>query len=55
MSNFQETIFERFQTYHENNPDQRFWQAVRNFSKYNFIFGKQSLDDKGEDTFYNED
>jgi hypothetical protein len=35
-------------------PEQRFWQALRNWSEYAFIFGKKSLDDKGEDTFYKE-
>lgn len=28
-----------FITYCSNHPDQRFWQALRNWSKYSFILG----------------
>lgn len=35
------------------NKDLRFWQAIRNFSKYNFIFGAMTIELGGiEDTFY---
>lgn len=51
MKKYQEEL-ESFILYCKTYPDQRFWQALRNWSKYNFIFGKQSLEDEGEDTFY---
>jgi hypothetical protein len=52
-----------FIKYLEKNPDLRFWQAVRNFSKYNFILGSnvpvREIDDENvsgiEDTFYKEE
>jgi len=45
---------EKLTEYMEENPSQRFWQALRNISEYNFIRGAMTLDDKGEDTFYKE-
>ena len=41
-----------FLEYCEKYPDQRFWQAIRNWSKVNFIVIKNNLDDDGLDTFY---
>jgi hypothetical protein len=42
------------------NPEERFWQALRNWSGYNFIYGSYDDDYKIEltnleDTFYIED
>ena len=31
-----------FIKYCEKNPEQRFWQALRNWSKYNFIYGSMA-------------
>lgn len=47
-----------FVSYCETHPEHRFWQALRNWSKYNFIFGVMKLDFADfkpldlEDTFY---
>jgi len=43
-------------------PEQRFWQALRNWSKYNFVYGSMQpenmsnimSDEYLEDTFYKE-
>ena len=32
-----------FVKYCENNPELRFWQALKNWSEYNFIFGSKSM------------
>lgn len=43
-----------FTEYCKKNPDLRFWQALRNWSGYNFIYGskKSVLDTNLIDTFY---
>ncbi len=41
-----------FIKYCEEHPQERFWQALRNWSGYAFIFAKNSLKDEGIDTFY---
>ena len=43
-----------FIKYMEENPDERFWQAVRNFSGYAFIIASDIPPDSPsqEDTFY---
>lgn len=47
-----------FVAYCEAHPTERFWQALRNWSKWNFIYGsREPLDDYGvagsfTDTFY---
>lgn len=47
-------LFKSFERYYLEHPNQRFWQALRNFSKYYFIYGE--IEDcegkKVEDTFY---
>jgi len=47
-----------FIDYCYNHPTERFWQALRNWSGYNFIFGSNAnqFDDysKLKDTFYHE-
>lgn len=54
---------ESFVTYCNEHPKERFWQALRNWSEYNFIYGSETLyirDEAGdhvpklEDTFYKE-
>ena len=32
---------ESFIKYCKEHPDERFWQALRNWSEYDFIFGKK--------------
>lgn len=56
MSTKREAVFEEFIRYHKNNPSERFWQAVRNFSPYAFIYGAHDLISHPglEDTFYKE-
>jgi hypothetical protein len=48
-------LFSQFAAYVTKHPDQRFFQAVRNFSGYNFILGSMALDaddySQLEDTF----
>lgn len=46
-----------FAKYCITHPDERFWQALRNWSDYNFIYvSGQSFDNIGLiDTFYFED
>ena len=47
-----------FIKYLKENPDERFWQAVRNFSKYDFIVGvNRPIDEPDEvtDLFYQEE
>lgn len=43
-----------FYHYCSENPEQRFWQALRNWSSYAFIYGSStdSADIELEDTFY---
>jgi hypothetical protein len=43
-----------FVKYCQEHPEERFWQALRNWSKYAFIYGSNSLleDERVEDTFY---
>ncbi len=36
----------------EENENLRFWQALRNWCKFNFIMGFDKLPDEGTDTFY---
>ena len=45
-----------FITYCYAHPQERFWQALRNWSDYNFIVGHMSHDEwtDGEDTYYKE-
>lgn len=48
-------LFSQFAAYVTKYPDQRFFQAIRNFSGYNFIFGSKAKDaddySQLEDTF----
>jgi len=48
-------LFTEFAAYVAVHPEQRFFQAIRNFSGYNFIFGSMSKDaddySELEDTF----
>ena len=48
-----------FWAYCATHPNERFWQALRNWSEYNFIYGSKGLCDydiqeEMEDTFYKE-
>ena len=49
--NKNKTLLKSFTAYCNKNPDQRFWQALRNWSEYVAIHGVIA-DDKAEDTFY---
>ena len=48
-----------FIKYSEAHPSERFWQALRNWSGYNFIYGSKApeheINPNLEDTFYKED
>jgi len=56
MINSNEKTLKSFVEYCEKNPELRFWQALRNWSGYSFIFGSQSPDfddtETLEDTSY---
>lgn len=63
MENKNKKTLESFNLYCKQNPEERFWQALRNWSKYMFIYGsKDTTSDQNfkaidlclEDTFYNE-
>lgn len=44
-----------FTRYCESHPDERFWQALRNWSGWGFIFVSNDVDmniEKSADTFY---
>ena len=45
-------IKQDFITYLEAHPDERFWQALRNWSGHAFILVADDLDGETEDTFY---
>lgn len=47
---------EEFIQYLKDHPQERFWQSVRNFSGYYFIYAGGAIPDEGiEDTFYKEE
>ena len=52
---------ESFLKYIQEHPNERFWQALRNWSGYNYILGARELPERDrfnnywEDTFYIED
>ncbi len=41
-----------FIDYCKLHPHERFYQALRNWSRFNFIMGFDKLPDEGIDTFY---
>lgn len=45
-----------FTTYCHTHPEERFWQALRNWSVYAFIYGSYgpTSDESLKDTFYEE-
>jgi len=45
-------VLASFVKYCKENPEHRFWQALRNWSKFNFICAGNSLPAWGVDTFY---
>lgn len=47
-------LLKSFIKYCEENPEQRFYQALRNWSGWSFIRASMN-EEKGEDTFYWED
>lgn len=55
MANQNEELLKEFVAYCEAHPNQRFWQALRNWSGQPFIMASPSvlyLDGKIRDTFY---
>lgn len=45
------TMLQSFTEYCEYHPEERFWQALRNWSRYSFIYG-QRAHGPIEDTFH---
>lgn len=54
-----EKTLKSFIKYCEDHPEQRFWQALRNWSGFHFIIGRNTSpngnDVEDKDTFYIED
>lgn len=52
----EQELLSNFAQYLTENPGQRFWQALRNWSGYSFIYASDSVEAKDaglvEDTFY---
>lgn len=53
--NKNEKLLKSFTEYCNKNPELRFWQALRNWCGWNFIYVTRNIIDDGEDTFYWED
>ena len=45
-------LLDSFVAYCQQHPEERFWQALRNWSGHNFIFVSQFLKIGVQDTFY---
>ena len=60
MKSKNKKTLDSFIKYCKRNPEQRFWQALRNWSGYAFIFGQRGctsyeyVHGEYEDTFYKE-
>jgi hypothetical protein len=52
MENKNKEKLASFTAYCEAHPDERFWQALRNWSGYNFIYGSGLPIGGAADTFY---
>ena len=47
-------LLDSFIDYCKKHPYDRFWQALRNWSGYAFIYGRKDINESLEDTFYKE-
>ena len=47
-----EKLLKDFTKYCLKNPEQRFWQALRNWCRFSAIFVAKNYGDEPEDTFY---
>lgn len=48
-----EAVLHDFVVYCHEHPQERFWQALRNWSKFSFIFGAMTHENESlVDTFY---
>lgn len=47
-------LLEEFIDYCIEHPEERFWQALRNWSGFNYIYANKDtrINDAGQDTFY---
>jgi len=45
-------LFKELEQRHKEHPEERFWQAVRNISDYNFVLVSNNLEEEPIDTFY---
>jgi len=52
MKQKNKTLLRSFVTYCNSHPDERFWQALRNWSGHQFIYTNDELCDSCTDTFY---
>jgi hypothetical protein len=50
--NQNQDLLREFVEYCEQHPEQRFWQALRNWSDASFIFLKMPDESASRDTFY---
>jgi hypothetical protein len=56
--NKNKSLLASFTEYCQAHPEERFWQALRNWSGYNFIYASNRSEPKPDgliDTFYKED
>lgn len=47
-----QTVLEDFTEYCKKHPEERFWQALRNWSNALSILYKDSIQEESKDTFY---
>ena len=54
MTNKNIKLLKDFKKYCVKHPEQRFWQALRNWSGFAFIYANKDtrINDAGQDTFY---
>lgn len=52
MHNSNEDVLREFAAYCEANPEQRFWQALRNWSGASFVLVRFPESEEAVDTFY---
>jgi len=45
-------VLTSFTEYCKKNPEERFWQALRNWSNFSFVFVSDSVGIVEQDTFY---
>jgi hypothetical protein len=52
MKSDNKKVLDSFIMYCKAHPAERFWQALRNWSRFSYIAGNMTHEGFGEDTFY---